>query len=101
MYLLKYILLILGFLLTIFGYLIYFKKKYHLINNFEEDLRSERFDIGYAKRVGLIELTGGIAYIVIFFITFIVPKLTLFLFLASIICLIIALIVNHLKSMEN
>lgn len=53
--------ILLGFTFTIFGYLIYFKKKYHLINHYIEDFKSGRKDERYAKRVGKIEFAIGIS----------------------------------------
>ena len=42
MTLLKNILLALGATFSIFGYLIYFKKKYNLINDFEANRKADR-----------------------------------------------------------
>ena len=58
---LKIILFFLGVLFTLFGYFIYFRKKYNLINGFAEDFKSGRKTEQYAKRVGLIEFVTGIA----------------------------------------
>lgn len=60
MTILKYILLVLGFVFIIFGYKIYFKKKYNLINGFEEEYKTGRKTESYAKMVGIIELILGI-----------------------------------------
>lgn len=60
---LKIILIILGTTFTIFGYEIYFKKKYNLINGFKEDYKAGRKTKLYAKRVGLLELIIGIILI--------------------------------------
>ena len=49
----------LAFLL--FGYFIYFKKKYNLINGYEADFKAGRKNEEYAKRVGMIEFVVGIA----------------------------------------
>lgn len=57
---LKIILTIVGVTFTIFGYKIYFQKKYNLINGFEEDYKNRRKTESYAKRVGLIEFLLGI-----------------------------------------
>ena len=51
---------ILGLAFTLFGYFIYFKGKYFLINGFTEDLKAGLKTEAYAKRVGLVELTVGI-----------------------------------------
>ena len=61
--LLKIILIMVGIGFTIFGYEIYFQKKYNLINGFEEDYKAGRKTELYAKRVGLVELIIGIILI--------------------------------------
>ena len=48
----------LAFLL--FGYFIFFKGKYDLINGFAEDLKAGRKTEKYARRVGLTEFIIGI-----------------------------------------
>ena len=63
MTILKVLLIIVGLVSTIFGYLIYFKKKYDLINGFEEAYKAGRKTKSYAKRVGLIELIIGVVLI--------------------------------------
>ena len=65
MNLLKIILIIVGVVFTTFGYLIYFKEKYNLINGFEADYKSGRKTESYAKKVGLVELIIGIVLILI------------------------------------
>lgn len=65
MILLKMILILLGVAFITFGYLIYFKGKYNLINDFEADFKSGRKTKVYAKKVGLIELIVGIIFILI------------------------------------
>ena len=61
---LKIIAFLLGVLFTLFGYFIFFRKKYTLINGFAEDFKSGRKTEQYAKRVGLIEFVTGIALLV-------------------------------------
>lgn len=65
MTLLKTILILVGLAFIIFGYLIYFKEKYNLINGFESDFKSGRKTESYAKKVGLIELVIGIIFVLI------------------------------------
>ncbi len=60
---LKIILVIVGMLFLLFGYFIYFRKKYDLINDFEEDYKVGEKDASYAERVGLIEFIIGIVMI--------------------------------------
>ena len=67
MTLLKIILIALGATFSIFGYLIYFKKKYNLINGFEANHKAGRKTESYARKVGLIELLLGIAMLLVGF----------------------------------
>ena len=61
---LKIIAVALGAAFTLFGYLIYFRKKYDLINGFEIDFKAGRKSEEYAKRVGMAELVLGIAILI-------------------------------------
>ena len=67
MTLLKIILIALGATFSIFGYLLYFKKKYNLINDFEANHKAGRKTESYARKVGLIELLLGIAMLLVGF----------------------------------
>lgn len=66
MKLFKIISLILAIAFISFGFNIYFKKKYNLINNFEKDYKNGLKDENYAKKVGLIELILGISFFILF-----------------------------------
>lgn len=59
MIVIKIVAVMLGAAFLIFGYFIFFKERYNLINGFEADRRAGRRDERYAKRVGLIELIVG------------------------------------------
>lgn len=61
---LKIILVIVGIAFTLFGYFIFFKKKYSLINGFSADYKAGRKDENYAKRVGIVEFIVGIVILV-------------------------------------
>lgn len=65
MILLKIILILVGVAFTTFGYFIYCKEKYNLINGFESDYKSGRKSESYSKKVGLVELVIGIIFILI------------------------------------
>lgn len=65
MLIVKIILMALGVAFTVFGYKIYFRKKYNLINGFEEASKAGRKTELDAKRVGLVELIIGISLTVI------------------------------------
>ncbi|MDU2202667.1 MAG: DUF3784 domain-containing protein [Anaerococcus hydrogenalis] len=68
MKLFKIIILILAIFFIFFGYNIYFRKKYNLINNFEKDYKNGLKNEKYAKKVGLIELILGISFFILFLI---------------------------------
>ena len=57
---LKVLAIVLGLAFLLFGYFIYFKKKYNLINGFEVDFKAGRKKEEYAKKVGMIEFVVGI-----------------------------------------
>lgn len=65
MTILKIILITVGVAFTIFGYEIYFQKKYNLINGFEKDYQNGRKTESYAKKVGIIEFVLGIILTII------------------------------------
>lgn len=60
MTLLKIMLITIGVAFTLFGYKIYFQKRYNLINGFEDAYKAGRKTELYAKKVGLIEFVLGI-----------------------------------------
>lgn len=60
MLILKIMLMTVGVAFSIFGYEIYFQKRYNLINGFEAAYEAGRKTKRYAKRVGLVELIIGI-----------------------------------------
>ena len=64
MLILKIIAILLGLAFTLFGYFIYFRKKYNLINGFEADFKAGHKDENYAKRVGMVEFVVGIAILI-------------------------------------
>ena len=64
MLVLKIVSVLLGLSFTLFGYFIYLRKKYNLINCFEADFKAGRKNEEYAKRVGMVEFVIGIAVLV-------------------------------------
>ena len=64
MTILKIAAFVLGLAFFVFGYFIYFKKKYYLINDFKAEYEAGRKDEQYAKRVGLIELVVGVILLI-------------------------------------
>lgn len=74
MNLLNIIIIVVGVAFITFGYLIYFKEKYNLINGFELDYKSGRKTESYAKKVGLVELMIGIILVVVGFCMLIIKQ---------------------------
>ena len=64
MLVLKVLSVLLGLAFTLFGYFIYFRKKYNLINGFEADFEAGRKNEDYAKRVGMVEFVIGISILI-------------------------------------
>ena len=64
MLVLKIIAVLLGLAFTLFGYFIYFRKKYNLINGFEADFKAGRKNEDFAKRVGMVEFALGIGILI-------------------------------------
>ena len=64
MLVLKILSVLLGLAFALFGYFIYFRKKYNLINGFEADFKAGRKNEDYAKRVGMVEFVIGIAILI-------------------------------------
>ena len=64
MIVLKILSVLLGLAFALFGYFIYFRKKYNLINGFEADFKAGRKNEDYAKRVGMVEFVVGIAILI-------------------------------------
>ena len=59
------ILIILGVISLYYGYNIFFKKKYNLINDFEAEFKAGRKTEKYAERIGIIEFVIGIALLLV------------------------------------
>ncbi len=68
MLVLKILLPIVGLAFLLFGYFIFFKKKYFLINGFDAAFKEGHKTETYARRVGLVEFILGIVFLVVFII---------------------------------
>lgn len=66
MLVLKLIILALGITFSVFGYLIVFKKKFGLINDFEARKKVRSQTDADAIRIGKVELTLGVGLLVLF-----------------------------------
>ena len=64
-HILKVTAILIGTAFVLFGYFIFFRKKYFLINGFEAELKAGRRNEKYAKRVGLIEIIIGIIFLIV------------------------------------
>ena len=62
---LKILLPVPGFSFLLFGYFVFFRKKYSLINGFDAAFREGRKTERYARRVGLVELILGILLLIV------------------------------------
>ena len=60
MTILKIVTAVLGLAFLLFGYFIYFRGKYDLINDFKAESEAGRKGEQYARRVGLIEFVLGV-----------------------------------------
>ena len=65
MIVLKITAFLLGATFTLFGYFIFFRKKYFLINGFEKDFKRDGESEKYAMAVGLIEFIIGIVFLAV------------------------------------
>lgn len=64
MIVLKIIAVIWGLAFTLLGYLIFFKKKYSLINGFDAAYKAGQKTEDSAKRIGLVDFVVGLAMFV-------------------------------------
>jgi len=102
MLILKIALILIGALLTTFGYFIFVKEKYGLINNYVEDKKNNKFNDKYAKRVGSIEFFGGFILLVLGIVAlFLSNTLTVIVFVVGIMAVVLALILNAILSKNN
>ena len=70
-FLVKILFFVLGLAFTLFGYFIFFKEKYSLINGFDEDFKAGKKDESYARKVGIIEFGLGIVLLIAYILMFI------------------------------
>ena len=102
MLILKIALMLIGVLFSIFGYYIFFKGKYGLINNFVEDKKNNKYNDEYAKRVGLIEFSGGFILLVLGIVSlFLSNRFTVIASVSGILAIVLALIVNTIVSKKK
>jgi len=98
MTILKIILILVGMMFIVFGYAIWFKGKYNLINGFPNRNKRIKSNDSFAKMVGIIQFIGGIICCVVGVITFFLGDIyTLILFWICIAGVIIALFINQIK----
>ncbi len=56
-------LVIVGIMFAVMGYLLFFKNRTDLINNYEYDLKAGMIDEGFARRLGITELISGAVFL--------------------------------------
>ena len=97
------VMILLGIALCALGYLIAFRRKYALINNFVDDKHRGKFDESYARRTGLIEMTGGfLGFVLGIFVLFIRNwSFTIVAFAACVIVLVGGLLCNMVFSVKK
>lgn len=99
MLVLKIALIIVGILFICFGYVIYFKGKYNLINGYETAKKARRLDDAYAQRIGKIEFFGGLIWLVFGIISiFLGNRFTVIIFVISLVVMLSTLIFNQITS---
>ncbi len=102
MFVLRIMLILIGLLFIGFGYAIWFKRKYNLINNFKDDNKSGKSYDSFAKRVGIIEFIGGIVCFILGVVAiFLDDVFTMIFFIFCIISIIVALTFNNAKSSKK
>ena len=98
----RFVLIFVGITLAIFGFFIYFKGKYNLINNFEVDKKNLKYDDRYAKRVGSIEFFGGLIISVLGALMFFANDfVSVIVFCVSIVGIIMSLLINGFASVKK
>lgn len=97
------LLIVMGLAFAALGYLISFRKKYALINNFVDDKHRGKFNQAYAVRTGLIEIFWGILSILfgILVLAIHTTGFTWTAFLIIVLGTILSLVVHTLVSMKK
>ncbi len=97
------LMLVLGLAFGILGFLIAFRGKYALINNFVDDRHRGKFDTAFARRTGLLELLWGFLSVV-FGILVLSIRSTTFMWIALCVIVlgtILSLVLNTLLSIKK
>ncbi len=89
--------IIIGVILFILGYLIYFKKKYELANDYLKLLNKGLASEIYAKNIGLIYLVGGIVIIIFGVLSFMMSDTFTFIQLGVLFIGMILLLITNPK----
>lgn len=74
MLIVKILFIIIGLVFISFGYLIYFKEKYNIINMYEANKKRGIKYESYAKKIGKFELIFGICLIILGIISLFINK---------------------------
>lgn len=97
MIVLKITQIIIGLIFIILGYLIYFKKKYNLANDYLKLLEKGKVNQDYAINIGLIYLIGGALIVTCGIISFIMNDLFTFIQLGVLFVSMILLLITNPK----
>ncbi len=91
-----------GVLYVVFGAAIYFLKKYTLINGFEEEKKQKKIDDKHADIVGLINLVGGIVFIILGVVSiFVSAYAKLIMLLISVLIFFVSFIINKYATLKR
>ena len=89
--------IIIGLILVILGFLIYFKRKYNLANDYLKLLEKGKVNQDYAINIGLIYLIGGALIVTCGIISFIMNDLFTFIQLGVLFVSMILLLITNPK----
>lgn len=93
--------IIISLLLLGFGYGIYIKKNYKLINSYKEAQRRFTDFKGYARGVGAIEFYGGMINLLFCVISYFYPPSRLYLFILGILGFFVALVSHDVMTFKK
>ncbi len=93
--------IVISLLLLGFGYGIYIKKQYKLINSYKEAKRRFTDFNAYAKGVGAVEFYSGIINLLFCVISYFYPPLRLYLLILGVLGFLVALVLHDVASFKK
>ena len=97
MVILKIFEILTGLFIIVIGYLIYFKHKYNLANDYYNKLEKGQVSEQYAKNIGLIYLSCGALFVLFGALSFMLSDLFTFIQLFVILISIVLLLLTNPK----